>query len=298
MNLPSLPRLLRSNAAYSAASGLAAVAMHDPLARALAVPVAVPVALGAGLLGFSAGLALLSAGERVTASWGFAVATADALWVLLVVLFAAVTYPPAAGVAVALASAVPVAALAVMQATAAARLRSPAPTTLTVERDIACPAEDLWPVMLDHDLYARLAPNLSKVGRFRNADDGSVQRRCWDVRGKHWDETRTDWEPGRRYAVDVHTGAAGYPYPLTALRGAWTVTPHGPGRSTVTICFEFQPEATASGAAFAAVLAGTGPAMMRRILKGWEAEAVRRTKAPEVPASSAPSGGASSRGHG
>jgi hypothetical protein len=298
MTLPSLTHLLRVNAAYSATAGLAALAAHDALASALAVPTVVALVLGAGLVGFASGLVFLSTGGRATAAWGSAIAAADGLWVLLVVLFAAVAGATPAGVAVALGSAAPVAVFAVLQAAAAARLRSPAPMMVEVEREVACTADDLWPVMLDHQLYARLAPNLSKVGPFREASDGSVQRRCWDVRGKHWDETRTTWEPGRAYAVEVHTGAADYPYPLAVLRGTWSVRPQASGRATVTMRFELRPEATVSGVAFASVLVRTGPAMMRRILTGWEAEAARRTPSAGGRASSAPRGELLPRGTG
>ncbi|MDQ3612136.1 MAG: hypothetical protein M4D85_11140, partial [Actinomycetota bacterium] len=89
MTLPPLTHLLRVNAAYSAAAGLAALAADNKLAPVLGMPTVVALVLGAGLVAFASGLVLLSTGGRATAAWGLTIAAADALWVLLVVLFAA-----------------------------------------------------------------------------------------------------------------------------------------------------------------------------------------------------------------
>jgi hypothetical protein len=128
--------------------------------------------------------------------------------------------------------------------------------------------------MVDQDLYARLSPNLSRVGPFAPVEGASGSgRRCWDVRGRHWDETLTSWEAGRSFSVAVDTTAADYPYPLEEMRGRWSVAESGPARSLVTMAFDVRPRPGMAGQAFAAALAGTGPGMMRRIISGWESEA-------------------------
>ncbi len=179
----------------------------------------------------------------------------------------------------ALATAVPVATLAVMQARAALRLQIPGARTIEVQRSIRGTADDVWAVMVDHDLYARLSPNLSRVGPFAPIEGASESgRRCWDARGRHWDETLTSWEPGRSFSVVVDTSAADYPYPLDYMRGTWSVRESGAAMSLVTMRFDVRPRPGVAGRAFATAMTRTGPTMMRRIIAGWESEASERAK--------------------
>jgi hypothetical protein len=270
-----LPRLLRLNAAYSSLTGVVTLAGSPYLANALGVSTTLVAVLGAGLIGYSLGLAWLSRGNRATSRTGFAVAGADAAWVLMVALFLVVARPAPPGMAIAIATSVPVAVLAVLQARAAARLNVPGLRIVEVVQVVEGQRSEVWEVMIDPAVYASLAPNLSKVGAFSRQAE-SAQRRCWDVRGKHWDESLTTWQPGESFAVAVHTDADDYPYPLAQMRGSWSVADAGEGESRVTVRFEFQPQASMAGRAFAAALARSGPMIMRRIINGWQDETTRR----------------------
>ncbi len=278
-SLPTLPALLRANAAYSVVTGGLAVAASEAAPQALAVPAPLLISLGIGLIAFGAGVAWFSSGTRATATAGLAIAGADAAWVVAMVTFVAASRPPAIGVVLVVVTTAPVAAFAVLQALAALRLQDPGLRTIEVQKTIEGAPDATWAVMTDHDLYARLAPNLSRVGPFASIQGtAETGRRCWDIRGRHWDETLTSWDPGKAFSVEVDTRAESYPYPLDEMRGAWSIAESDPGRSLVTMRFEVRPQPGAAGRAFASALAGTGPAMMRKIIAGWEAEVTARSE--------------------
>ncbi len=278
MSLPSLPLLLRVNAVYSLTTGSLALVARESVSSALAVPTAGVAVLGGGLLAFGLLVGWLAAGGRATAGAGLWIAAADATWVATVGLFIFVAEPPSTGALLALAVSVPVATLAVLQMLAALRLARPGLRSVEWSQDVNVSPVDLWPVITDHQLYAELAPNLSRVELAPTGPDASAYwRRCWDVRGKHWDETLRTWEPPYAYAVDVATTAGDYPYPLTELRGLWSVIDSDTGGATITMRFEFRPRSGLAGAAFATLLSRSAPGMMRRIIDGWEREARSRS---------------------
>jgi ribosome-associated toxin RatA of RatAB toxin-antitoxin module len=277
MSLPSLPQLLRVNAAYSLTAGSLALIARGSVSTALVVPEVVVMVLGVGLLAFAFLLAWLARGGRVTGGAGLWIAAADGAWVVAVAVFTFVTEPPSAGVVLAVAASMPVATLAVLQMLAAVRLIRPDLQTVEWSRAVSASPADLWPVMTDHQLYAKLAPNLSRVELLPTEPNASgYWRRCWDVRGNHWDETLRTWEPPYVYSADVVTDADDYPYPMSELRGLWSLSEGDAGAATVTMRFEFRPQAGLAGAAFAKVLSATAPTMMRRIIDGWEREALSR----------------------
>lgn len=182
---------------------------------------------------------------------------------------------------------VPVAILTLLRSHASRRRVAPSRRAIIVSRVLNADPQDLWPVMTDAELYARLAPNLSRVTAFTAGPDGKPgTRRCWDVRGRHWDESCTLWDEGQAFAVNVHTAAADYPYPLAALTGTWTAEPLPLGRTRVTMRFEMTPRAGATGAAFAAAMTAAAHPMARRILSGWEREARQRRSNPPTTATS------------
>lgn len=94
-----------------------------------------------------------------------------------------------------------------------------------VQHHVDAPVSAVWPLLTDHDLYGRLAPNLSRVEVVHGDGDG-MQRRCYNTGGRGWNETCTLWDDGHEFAVEVDT--ADYPYPLAAMRGS------GPSKQTRT----------------------------------------------------------------
>ncbi|HET9144187.1 SRPBCC family protein, partial [Actinophytocola sp.] len=133
-------------------------------------------------------------------------------------------------------------------------------------RVLAARPAAVWPLICDHDLYGRLAPNLSTVEVI--SDPGEpLRRRCVDTAGNSWSETCVRWEPGRRFAVEVDT--TDYPYPLTMMRGLWQVDPHPTG-SRITLRFVYQAAPALRGGLFAVGLRVLFPVALRRILHGWQ----------------------------
>lgn len=92
-----------------------------------------------------------------------------------------------------------------------------------VRRDVAAPTDIVWQVITDHPGYAEVADNLSKV-ELLSGDGIGMKRRCFGLKGEHWEETCTSHQDGVAYAFRVHTDAPDYPYPISELNGRWSVT--------------------------------------------------------------------------
>ncbi|MGI8662240.1 MAG: SRPBCC family protein [Acidimicrobiales bacterium] len=267
---------LRANAAFSATGGLVALVGFAPIDSALGVGNRLVVAAtGAGLLAF-AGLVVAVAAfvPRRLLRDTLAVSIADLSWVATTAVVLATAdldqaAPPLLG-----GVAMVVAGFAVAQLrlrTAASRLTdldSPVPERVHVERRLAAAASDVWPLLTDHDLYARLAPNLSRVDVL-GGEGAGMQRRCYDTLGRGWNETCTLWDEGRQFAVDVDT--SDYPYPLQEMRGRWAVEPDG-DRSTVSMDFELVPRPGVLGGVFLVTMLVAFKPIVRRIVRGWERE--------------------------
>jgi len=267
---------LRANAAFSATGGLVALVGFAPIDSVLGIGNRLVVAVtGVGLLVFAALVVAVAAFEpRRMVRGTLAISIADLSWIAATaVVFAAVDLYRAAapilgGVALM------VAAFAVAQLwlrIAASRmtdLDSPVPERVHVERRLAAPASDVWPLLTDHDLYGRLAPNLLRV-EVLGGEGAGMQRRCYDTLGRGWNETCTLWDAGRQFAVDVDT--SDYPYPLHTMRGRWQVEPDG-DRSTVSMDFELVPRPGVLGGVFVATMLVVFKPVVRRILRGWERE--------------------------
>ncbi len=100
--------------------------------------------------------------------------------------------------------------------------------TLTATATTDATPERAWQVMSDHERYADVADNLSKVEVVSGSGVGMV-RRCWDTNGKSWSETCTIWEEGRAFSFRVHTDAKDYPYPIAKLSGDWALSREAEG---------------------------------------------------------------------
>jgi hypothetical protein len=133
-------------------------------------------------------------------------------------------------------------------------------------RVFAASPDRVWPLLTDHDLYGRLAPNLSRVEVISTADQ-PLRRRCVNTAGRAWEESCTLLDPGHRFAVHVDT--TDYPYPLTLMRGLWQVDPH-PHGSHVTMRFAFQATPTMRGGVFTIAFRALFPLALTHIFQGWQ----------------------------
>lgn len=275
-----LRNLLRVNAVFSTVTGLVAVVAGGPVADLLGVDrVWVVRALGAGLVGFAVAVFFVS-GVRTSLlrPASLVVSIGDLGWVAATLATFAFGWLSAAGVAVMAATGVVVLGLGLAQLRARAAAahavgvceadldEEPPVEIVTFDRSAAVTAEQLWPVMIDHELYAKLALNL-KAAKGLTSDGLGFQRSCTDTAGRTWSETCTLWEPGRRFDVDVDT--SDYPYPLARMQGSWRVEPSLPEGSTVGMTFAFQPTPGIRGRLFVAVMHLGFPPILKRIVRGW-----------------------------
>ena len=113
--------------------------------------------------------------------------------------------------------------------------------SFVADRIVQAPAERVWAVVADLAGYAQIAPGLSHVEILQGDLEG-LRRRCYDTRGRGWNETCTLWEPGHRYQMQVDTTS--YPFPLRqllrAFQGTWSVDPVPEG-TRITVGFDAQP---------------------------------------------------------
>lgn len=273
---PSTRRLraaLRANAAFSLLCGAVLVTggwfAAEPwgLGPAPLLPV---VGVGVGLFGVLVARVAVAPAQPLR-RWTVFVVVADACWTLgSVVLLFTVDFPVAGAVAIAaVAAAVAVLASWQLAGMAAVLDGDPLADVEVIEKGSALKAapEEVWPLLTDHDLYGRLAPNLSTV-QVTSEPGRPLRRRCTNTRGRGWDETCTLWEEGRRFAVEVDT--IDYPYPLSMMRGLWQVEPHPKG-SLLTMRFAYQADQSVIGGLFAVAFRPLFGPVLARIYRGFRA---------------------------
>ncbi|MGD9702877.1 MAG: SRPBCC family protein [Ilumatobacteraceae bacterium] len=280
-----LRNTLRLNAATSLAGGaLAAVApsrVDGWLDTGHAGSVRV---VGLGLAVFVVGV-VITAGARMSRllRWVPVVVVGDAVWVLASVVTIFAGWYAVAGDLIVGAVAVMVAAFAFAQCAGWLRTRSsivdlvavdeaPPVEVVHVERQVSVDPGRAWAIVTDHDLYGRLAPNLSRVHATTGNGPG-LERTCTNRKGHAWTESCTLWDDGHRFDIAVDT--SNYPYPLDVMSGSWSVTahPHDPNRCTVGMDFRYQPTRSIAGRLFAGLMQAAFPFVLRRIVAGWRSTA-------------------------
>lgn len=233
------------NAGFSTLSGLTLLVTGTAVANLMfAEPSGwehlVLLALGIGLLVFAADLVLLASDRFVTAGQVRLIVAADLVWIVasLALLSFLGSLFTTVGAMLISAVAVAVAFFAVGQWVGSHALEEPkskAEVALsqgvleaTVERNVDAPADVVWRVMTDHPAYADVASNIARV-EVLDGDGLGMQRRCYDPKGQSWSETCDLYQEGSVYGFTIHTDAPDYPYPLSHLKGRWSVTPLGQG---------------------------------------------------------------------
>lgn len=258
---------LRTNAAFSLLSGLVLACGGWWYLPLLLVGLAVA---GFGLV--VAGIAAVPANQLRRKA--IPVIVADILGVAAsIIVVTEVRLPVAVAIAAGVV-ATTVAVLAGWQTAGLAAIRPNDPLAdldiIEASRRLPVPPHRIWPLLADHQLYGRLAPNLSDVEVISQPGE-TLRRRCTSTNGQQWQETCTLWDEGRRFAVEVDT--SDYPYPITVMRGLWQVDPHPQG-STITMRFALQATPTIRGGLFVLFMRLMfGPALAR-IFNGWEREAL------------------------
>jgi hypothetical protein len=259
--------LQRINGAFSGLAGLAMAAFSGWLSRQVDLPRSFVAVLGIGLVSWSMTLVVLAVqpAQRLVRATTL-VATGDAAWVIGSVALIVLRGPTATGTTFAVAAA----AVVAMFATAGFVLGGRAQRDSLDDRTeilfrsvtVAAPPSAAWQMVLDADLYARLAPNLTKI---TVAPDG-CGRTCTDTSGNTWTEAmRLDHDRHVQF-IDAHVTE--HPMPLDHL--AADVSVHDdPTGSRIDVAFTYVTRATIAGLATSVVLPVLGRRLLRPIANGW-----------------------------
>ncbi len=288
----SLRNAFRLNGEFSGMTGLIATVAAGPVADLLGIDqVWLIRGLGISLLGFSALLFFL-AGQRNSEVRVMAapISLADLGWVAGTVAIVALGWLSTVGAIVMGVVALVVLGFAIAQLRArAAMVTAGAETIRTTDasevpnefppvelvamtKRLSASVEELWPIMTDHELYAKLALNLGGAKGLTPNGPG-LRRTCADSAGRTWSETCTLWDEGRRF--DVNIDIDDYPYPLQLMQGSWAVEQRGPEAAAVSMKFAFQPKPGLRGRIFVPTMHVLFKPILARIARGWQREAKR-----------------------
>ncbi|MCV0425943.1 MAG: SRPBCC family protein [Roseibium sp.] len=233
------------NCAFSTASGILLLVLPETLSEILFIEPAswVPLVIqgiGLGLVIFALDLLLMTLNSFVTRLEVMLIVAADVAWIVASIAFAllAMNHLTETGILLIDIVALCVAVFAIGQFLGARRITPPSSKASVTSRDgyviasvrraVAAPVSAVWKVMNDHPGYAEVASNLSKV-EVLSGDGIGMQRRCYGPKGEHWTETCDAFEVEQSYGFTIHTDAPDYPYPISDLKGRWSVTPVGNG---------------------------------------------------------------------
>ncbi len=276
-----LRNVLRLNAAFSTLSAAVALAAGGPVAELLGTDeVWLIRATGALLLGFAVVvLVVASLRTALLDRLALVVSIADLGWVVGTVGVIAAGWVSTGGAVVLGVVALLVGELGIAQLRSRRRLRraaaktaadleeSPPIEVIELRRRSEHTVEELWPVITDHALYARLALNL-RAAEGLTPNGPGFRRSCTDSAGRSWSETCTLWEPGRRF--DVNVDLDDYPYPLGLVQGSWSVDPVEGNGSEVAMRFAIRPVDGLRGRLFVPVMQAMFGPILRRIARGWD----------------------------
>ena len=274
-----LRTILRANATFAALTGMAAVAATGGIARWMGVGEHRFISvIGGGLVVFAGAVVVVSAQPVPTLRrWSRLVSVADFGWVLASAAVVAFAGLSGRGNVIVGGVAAVVGTFGILQVAGANAIAADedSPQVIEITRTLDASAETLWASVIDHETYGRIAPNLSKV-EATGPNGPDLTRRCWDTRGRHWDESCVAWDEGHSFAVEVDTAAEDYPYPLRTLAGSWTVEPVDTTHASVTVRFELRPKPGPAGAAFTLAMTAAARPLVRRITNAWQDVANRR----------------------
>lgn len=281
--MSTITRALWANAAFSTTTGLLCAIRPTTIAHQLgAVPAAEVSAVGLSLLGFAAVVAVVA--RRPSPAAVLAISAADLGWVIGTgpLLWLAWGALDGRGIALLLAVAAVVGALATAQLLGLiAHYRHPDPNGLHTHRlclQMSSPASasTMWRALADLPAIARYASNLQESTLVGEGDSGlGATRRCVNTAGQAWTETCTAWEPGRAFTIRFDTTAKGFPFPVRAMIGGWTVEPTAQG-SLVRAWWELTPNSKRWGAVFVIAMAVVMPRSIARLVSAMGGSASSR----------------------
>jgi len=132
-------------------------------------------------------------------------------------------------------------------------------TTLTITREVASSATQVWDALCDYEGISAWNPNLKDSYLLEGSctsGEGAL-RQCDMKDGKNWIRERVvAWRHGESYTVDIYEGTM----PLRSARATLGVKPLGNGTSEAFMRLEYTPKFGPLGVVMNAV-------MMRSMMK-------------------------------
>lgn len=272
--------LQRINAVFSGLTGLALAVFSGSLSPQVDLPRVVVAVLGAGLVGWSMMLVVLAVQpERRLVRTSRLVAAGDAAWVIGSLALIALRDPTATGTSLTIAAGAVVAVFAVAGVVLGSRARrdplDDRTELLFRSVTVAAPPSAAWQMVLDADLYARLAPNLTTI----TVAPDECSRTCTDTRGNTWTEAmRLDHD---RHVQVIEVDVTNHPMPLNRLAASIGVHEH-PAGSRIDIAFTYVTRPTPKGVATSLVLPVFGRRLLRPITNGWALQAASTASTSRV----------------
>jgi ribosome-associated toxin RatA of RatAB toxin-antitoxin module len=133
------------------------------------------------------------------------------------------------------------------------------------------PADVVWAVITDSDVYAEVAPNLSSIVILDGEDEAMV-RKCVDTNGNAWTESCHHWEAGRGFAVTVDVDTSDFHRPFfTRFEGRWELSERNDS-VLVTVQFDFKTRYGPLGALLSRYFQYKAGPLIEAIFDGWRAE--------------------------
>ena len=146
---------------------------------------------------------------------------------------------------------------------------------MSASRVVNAPADVVWAVISDVERYAEYAPNLSKA--IKTSNGVTPTRRCYDTKGRGWNEACVLWKEGEVYSFVVDTSPPDYPYPFTQLKGTWGLNQVADGVE-IYMHFDYQPHKSGIlGWLMQRMLQRAFSPIVDKLLDNWEAEIAQRT---------------------
>jgi len=256
-NTSTARMFLSLNATFSAATGAALVLMPGTLSQIIFLAPdgwepALLISFGISLFIFALGLVWMATNHHVTKRAIMIIIIADLGWILasaLLIIFASHLFTENGGLIVEIVAGF-VTLFAIGQFIGARQITpslsqvnirsSNGRLTASVTRTVKAPTSTVWKIMTDHPGYANVASNLSKV-EVLSGDGLGMKRRCFGPKGESWEEICDLFEEGRIFGFRIQTDAPDYPYPISDLKGRWTVEPSGMG-SVFSISITAKPK--------------------------------------------------------
>lgn len=142
---------------------------------------------------------------------------------------------------------------------------------ISMQRSFDAPADVVWEVVTDPDVYAAVAPNLSSV-EIVDGEREDMTRRCVDTDGNVWTESCHHWKEGQAFGVTVDVENSDFHRRLfDRFEGTWNLA----DRETdvlVTMQFEYDTKYGPLGTLLSKYFAYKAPSLVEPIFDGWEAE--------------------------